>query len=144
MKTIKELCTYLEDECYHMHGIGIENHSTQDGIIIEKTGDSYVYCSIERGVKSIVRSFDTEEELVQYAYEILTGNDDYKTHLAVWVWNEDEILEAEEELRKRGIRFKRNDIRRFSEGKNAYRIFVFGKDVLRVDFLKDQYWKMDV
>ncbi len=82
MKTIKELSRYLEDECFQFSGIGIERHSTQDGIIIEKNGTSYDFCSIERGCKRVIKSFDTEELLVNYAIDILTTNEDYKAHLA--------------------------------------------------------------
>ncbi len=142
MKTIKELYRYLEDECYQLKGIGIENHETKDGIIIEKNGDSYDFCSIERGLKSVIKSFDNEESLVGYAYEILSSNDDYRAHLAAWVWDENSILKAEDELKKRGIAFKRNDIPGFTKEKDAYRIFVFGKDVMKIGFLKDKYWKI--
>ncbi len=142
MRTIKELCKYLENECYQFRGIGIENHQTQDGVIIERNANSYDFSSMERGVKTIVKSFDTEELLVQYAYEILTANEDYRAHLVAWVWSEDSVLAAEDELKRKGIRYKRNDIPNFREGKTAYRIFVFGKDVLKVDSLKKKYWEM--
>lgn len=142
LQTINQLCRYLEEECYNFNSISIGPHYAQEGIVIEKNGNDYCFSYVERGKKEVVESFEKEEDLVKYALERLLVDEWYKAHLVAWVWNKDSILEAEKELKNKGIQFKRNDIPNFSQGKTAYRIFVFGKDVLKVNFLKQKYWKM--
>ena len=115
MKSIEELEKYLEDECYSFAEISIGKHYAHEGIVIKKNGDAYEFGYSERGNKGIIKSFSSEQELVEYALEKLLADK----------WN---------------ISFERNDVPNYSQGKNAYRIFVFGKDYLKLaEFTKKYY-----
>lgn len=141
MNTISELEKYLEDECYSFHEITIGKHYAPEGIIIERKADQYIYAYSERGTIDIIKSFTTEKKLVDFALQNLMNDKWYKAHLAAWVWNETEIKKAEMELKKMNIDFKRNDFPNYLDGKIAYRIFVFGKDILCLDDFKKKYYK---
>jgi len=141
METIAELEQYLERECYNFQWLSIGGHRAPEGAFIEKAGNEYVFGYSERGKREVLASFPTERELVDYAFRQLTADRWHRGHLVAWVWSEAEILEAEEDLRRRGIPWERNDIPNYRPGRRAYRIFVFGRDLLRLGDFKEKYLK---
>ncbi|MBR5596000.1 MAG: hypothetical protein IKW30_01160 [Lachnospiraceae bacterium] len=141
MERIEELEKHLEDEYYSFTEITIGKHRAPEGIVIEKNGEAYNFCYSERGIKTVIKSFLREKDLVEYAYEELSADKWNKTHLVAWVWSEYEILQAEQDLKKNDIVFERNDIPNYSQGRTAYRIFVFGRDVVKLAEFKKRYYK---
>ena len=141
MERIEELEKYLEDEYYSFIEITIGKHCAPEGIVIEKNGDAYNFCYSERGIKTVMKSFPREKDLVEYAYKKLSSDKWNKAHLVAWVWSECEILQAEQDLKKSNILFERNDVPNYSQGKTAYRIFVFGRDVVKLAEFKKRYYK---
>lgn len=141
METIVELEKYLEEECYSFQELSIGKHYAPEGIVIEKEGNKYNFITSERGNKEILKSFMSEKELVDFTLEVLKKNRWYKAHLVAWVWNDSEIKSAEKELKEMNIDFERNDIPNYSKGKRAYRIFVFGRDVLLLETFKMKYMR---
>ena len=57
------------------------------------------------------------------------------------IWSEAEIQQAEAELKNYNISFERNDVPNYLQGKNAYRIFVFGKDYLKLEEFTKRYYR---
>lgn len=140
MQTLKELKEYLADECYNKIIIG--KYPVDDSLIIWQERDQYFFGYCERGSISVIKEFDTEKELVVYALGELKNDIWLKAHLAAWTWNEKDIKAAEHELKHMYISFKRNDIPNFdTKHKRAYRIFVFGKDILKLSDFKKKYFK---
>jgi len=140
MQTLKELETYLKKECYHKVIIG--KHPVEDCLILWQEGKRYFFGYSERGSIRIIKEFDTEKELVTYALGKLENDIWAKAHLAAWTWDETEIQAAEQELERMHISFKRNDIPNFDRKRGrAYRIFVFGRDILRLSEFKKRYFK---
>lgn len=142
MNTIKELEKYLEDECYSFHEISIGKHYAYEGYVIEKTPEGYCFAYSERGRKEVIKAFPCEKDLVHYALQRLSSNEWMKSHLVACVYKEADIEQAEHELERMNISFKRNDIPNYREGKCAYRIFVFGKDILLLSGFKKKYLKI--
>ena len=141
MNTIDELEKYLEENCYSFQELTIGKHHAPEGIIIEENNGSYDFSYSERGNKSILRSFDNEKDLVEYALLSIKNDKWSNAHLVAWVYEEKIIIKAENDLRDMGINFKRNDISNYMQGVTAYRIFVFGKDILKLDEFKKKYFK---
>lgn len=141
METIEELEKYLEDECYSFIELTIGKHRAPEGTIIEKNGNVYDFGYSERGKKTVIKSFSKEKDLVEYALEYLSADKWNTAHLVAWVWSEAEIRQAEQELQKNDIVFERNDIPNYFQGKTAYRIFIFGRDVLKVSSFMKKYYK---
>ncbi len=143
MRTLKELRKYLETECYNKVIIG--KHPIEDCLILWQEADRYFFGYCERGKISVIKEFEAEKDLVTYTLDKLE-NDPwykwYKAHLVAWTWTETEIQAAERELARMGIFFKRNDIPNFDTAHGrAYRIFVFGRDILQLSDFKKTYLK---
>lgn len=142
MKTIDELEKYLEDECYSFVELTVGKHFAPEGIFIEKDGGRYNFGYSERGNKIILKSFQTEEDLVEYSLAELKRDKWSRAHLAAWLWEESEIKAAQKELRDMNIVFERNDIPNYRAGKRVYRIFVFGRDIQKLEEFKKKYFKI--
>lgn len=148
---LKELKKYLEDECYNLRGIYIENNLHirpgygPEGFVIGEENGVFKFCYSERGSTDVIASFDTEEELAEYALSMLNKDKWNKGHLVAWSKTEEGIIETENYLKSRNINFERNDVPcYYGKGKHAYRIFVFGKDILKIEDLdgfKEKYMK---
>lgn len=141
MNTIEELEKYLENECYSFQCLSIGKHHAPEGIIIEKVKDEYCFAFSERGKKELIQSFRTEKELVDYALKELAEDKWSRAHLVAWTWKESEIKEAEKELNRMNIEFIRNDVPNYSRDKHAYRIFVFGRDILGLDAFRAKFMR---
>lgn len=142
METLLELEKYLEDNCYSFTEITIGKHYAPEGYLIEEENGKYNFCDTQRGVKSLIKSFSTEKELVEYTLSELEKNRWYKAHLVAWLFDEEEIKKAEQYLSDNHIVFERNDIPNYSQGNPVYRIYVFGKDVLLLEDFKYKYYKI--
>ena len=139
MNKIEELEAYLEKNCYFFLELSIGNHRAPEGIVIEEYNGKFIYAYSERGNKSLIKSFDTEKELVQYALTELKKDEWSNAHIVASTFEQKEILEAEKQLANLKIRFKRNDIPNYKAGRTAYRIFVFGTDILKLDGFTQKY-----
>lgn len=139
MKTIKELETYFEENCYSFLELSIGKHYAHEGIVIEEEYGKFNYSYSERGRKSIIKSFDKEEDLAEYAFKKLQEDKWNRAHIVVSTFSENEISEAEKVLRGMKVEFERNDVPNYRRGMTAYRIFVFGKDILKLDMFKKKY-----
>ena len=51
------------------------------------------------------------------------------------------VGQAERELEDRGIPFRRNDVPNYNAGRRAYRIYVFGRDILDLKDFRQKYWR---
>ena len=86
------------------------------------------------------KRFEKEEDAVKYVFQQIYECRVDNAHLAAWTWDSKEIAAAEKELRQMFISFQRNDIPNFdSDGRTAYRIFVYGKNIKYLDDFKKKY-----
>ena len=141
METLVELEMYFEDECYSFAELTIGKHHASEGLVIERQNNQFLFAYSERGHLTVVKSFLTEKELVDYAFQEVSNDKWNRGHSVAWTWNEESILEAEKELNRLNISFERNDISNYSVEKHAYRIFVFGRDVLLLTDFRRTYYK---
>lgn len=139
MKTLKELEKYFEENCYSFLDLSIGKHRAPEGIVIEEVYGKFIFSYSERGRKNIIKSFDKEEDLVEYALTKLQKDKWNRAHIVASTFCESEILEAERALSDMKIEFERNDVPNYRRGMTAYRIFVFGKDILKLDMYKEKY-----
>lgn len=143
MQTLEELQKYLAEEGCSKVSLGREY---ADGkFLIWQEADRYCFAYCERGNLSNRKAFAAEKEVVAYTLDIIEHDLWTRAHLAAWTWSVKDILDAEEELKRRHISFKRNDDLHFDEEHGAaYRIFVFGKDIFRLsDFSKKYYQRLE-
>ena len=138
MKTIQELERYLEENCYNFDSITIGRHYAYEGLVVKNCALGYCLFSSERGHETLLKAFQSEEELVRYTLAELDRDPWSKAHIVAFTLDQKQIQKAESELKWMRIRYKRNDIP-YRVGQTAYRIFVFGRDILRLEQFKQQY-----
>ena len=138
MKTIQELERYLEENCYNFDSITIGRHYAYEGLVVKNCALGYCLFSSERGHETLLKAFQSEEELVRYTLAELDADPWCKAHIVAFTFDQQQIQKAESELKWMRIRYKRNDIP-YRVGQTAYRIFVFGRDILRLEQFKQQY-----
>lgn len=139
MKTIQELEQYLEENCYSFQELTIGHHYACEGLVVKACALGYCLFSSERGRETLLKAFPSEEELVSYTLGELDRDPWYKAHIAAFTFDQRQIKKAESRLKLMGIQYKRNDIPNYHAGQTAYRIFVYGRDILRLEQFKRQY-----
>ena len=140
MKTIAELEKYLEEECYSFYAITIGKHMAPEGFVIKQDGQEYIYGYSERGFLRTIKASESGEELVNYALKDLASYKWNRAHLVARMWSEYDAAEAERELSRMHIAFERNDVHNCDmEHRRLCRIFVFGRDILRLSDFKRKY-----
>lgn len=139
MKTLEELEAWLEENCYSFQELTIGHHFAPEGIVMERDGDRFNWCYSERGHKRVMKSFDTEKGLVDYALTQLTADKWNRAHIIAFTFDEEKIKELSSLLEQEHIGYERNDIFNYSQGKRAYRIFVFGSDIKKTEHFREEY-----
>jgi len=130
IKTIDKLVEFMERECYSFDSFSIGKYRALEGLFLDRYGNGFIYGYEERGHRDIIKHFDNEEAAVSYVLEQISKGEVDDSHLAAFTMDEEEILEAEKKLKEMFIPFIRNDVPGYSlDGKTAYRIFVFGKNI---------------
>ena len=130
IKTIDKLVEFMERECYSFDSFSIGKYRALEGLFLDRDGNGFIYGYEERGHRDIIKHFDNEEAAVSYVLEQISKGEVDDSHLAAFTMDEEEILEAEKKLKEMFIPFIRNDVPGYSlDGKTAYRIFVFGKNI---------------
>ena len=130
IKTIDKLVEFMEEECYSFDSFSIGKYRALEGLFLDRDGSGFIYGYEERGHRDIIKHFDNEEAAVSYVLEQISKGEVDDSHLAAFTMDEEEILEAEKKLKEMFIPFIRNDVPGYSlDGKTAYRIFVFGKNI---------------
>ena len=130
IKTVDKLVEFMEKECYNFDSFSIGKYRALEGLFLDRDGSGFIYGYEERGHRDIIKHFDNEEAAVSYVLEQNSKGEVDDSHLAAFTMDEEEILEAEKKLEGMFIPFIRNDVPGYSlDGKTAYRIFVFGKNI---------------
>ena len=130
IKTVDKLVEFMEKECYNFDSFSIGKYRALEGLFLDRDGSGFIYGYEERGHRDIIKHFDNEEAAVSYVLEQISKGEVDDSHLAAFTMDEEEILEAEKKLKEMFISFWRNDVPGYSlDGKTAYRIFVFGKNI---------------
>ena len=130
IKTIDKLVEFIERECYSFDSFSIGKYRALEGLFLDRNGSGFIYGYEERGHRDIIKHFDNEEAAVSYVLEQISKGEVDDSHLAAFTMDEEEIVEAEKKLKEMFISFIRNDVPGYSlDGKTAYRIFVFGKNI---------------
>lgn len=139
-KTIDKLVEFVERECYCMDSFSIGEYQITEDLFLDRDGKDYIYGYTEKGNRNVEKRFENEEEAVKYVFEQIYKCRLDNAHLVAWAWNKEEIEAAEKELQQMFITFERNDIPNFDlEGRTAYRIFVYGKNIKYLEDFKKKY-----
>ena len=139
MDSFEKLQAYLKEECFSPFALMIGKSNGYEGYVVWQSGSDFCFGYSERGETRVLETFASEKEVIAYALKTVENDRWSKAHMVAFLWDETEVLQAEEELQAMNISYERNDSPH-NRG-NAYRIFVFGKDVLKLSDFKSRYIK---
>jgi hypothetical protein len=132
--TLKELENMLIAERYNSQSycIGSGWPRLGDGFAVDKGKTKFEFFYVERGHKSPMKEFDTEEEAADFAYEFLSNEKWTRSHNVGFYSSKEEAERRMSVLREAGIEYFNDVIPYGGPNDPRYRIFVFGKDIDRV------------
>ena len=138
--TIDQLVGWMRNNCYNFDSYSINGNHIHEGYGIEKYEDKFFWYYTERGQKNVLEEFRTEREVVLHALEALQDDRWAKTHCIGFVFIKALHEELATILQKLNVEFTQDRILYSSPDRYAYRTFVFGCDVRKTSYLKEQFY----
>lgn len=125
--TIKELKSFMIANCYRLDSYSIDGNIIHEGCGIDKSGELYIWFYTERGNRENLKYFRTEEEIIAYAFDIISNDKYANNHLLAMTPDlryKEELLDI---LESRGLRYFFDQVPGYSG--MEFRIFVVGCDI---------------
>lgn len=139
-ETEAELEKWMIDNCYNFNEYSINGNHIWEGFGIEKKSDLFYWYFSERGRREILKIFGTEKEIIEYAYNHIKSNKTSKSHCIGFLFDKNKSDELKQILDEMNIKFEQDQVPYFKDEKQiAYRTFVFGCDIEKVDYLRKKY-----
>lgn len=135
-----ELENWMKSNCYNFSNYSINGNFIWEGFGIEKNGSLFRWYYIERGQKDTLEIFRTEKEIIEFAYKQLITDKWAKTHCIGFCFDKNETEELADILKNLNIEYFQDEIP-YCVDKPAYRTFVLGCDITKVEDLRTKYYK---
>lgn len=139
-KTEIELENWMSENCFNFNSYSINGNSIYEGFGIDKSGGLYIWYYTERGQKDTLKYFQSEVEIVGYAFNQIKSDKWAKTHCIGFSEDVDKITDLKSELQKMRIEFFEDKIPYYGLERPVYRVFVLGCDIQKTEHLKEKYW----
>ena len=137
-KTETELAEWMKAHCFNFHNYAINGNVIHEGFGIERLAKRFSWYFTERGQKENLKFFQTEKEIVEYAYHAIKGDKWAKTHCIGFTTDKTKSAELASLLVYRNIEYIQDEIPYYEPQRPVYRTFVFGCDVNKVGDLKEK------
>lgn len=111
-----------------------------EGFGIDKSGGPYIWYYTERRQKDNLKYFQSEVEIVGYAFNQIKSDKWAKTHCIGFSADVNKITDLKSELQKMRIEFFEDKIPYYGIERPVYRVFVLGCDIQKTEYLKEKYW----
>lgn len=138
-KTEAMLAQWMKDNCHNFLHYAINGNLIDEGFGIEREGN-FIWYYTERGVKTVVKQFLTEEEIIAHAFHQIKNDKWSQTHCIGFTTDPHKHRKLAETLLERGITFFESNIPNFHAGQTAFRTFVLGCDKQLTAGLKAQFY----
>jgi len=140
-KTEKELESWMKENCYNFENYSINGSAIYEGFGIDNFGGLFIWYYTERGEKNKLKYFQSEREIIEYAFNEIKADKWAKTHCIGFTTNEYEKRELEVILKETNIDFFQDEIPYYGLERPVYRTFVLGCDIKKTEHLKLKYYK---
>ncbi|MCW3161145.1 hypothetical protein [Chryseobacterium oryctis] len=137
-KTKIELKNWMESNCYDFRGYSIAGNSISEGFGIEENESSYIWYYTEYGKKENLKYFKLESEIIEYAFNHIKADKWAKANCIGFGTDKNESIKLTEILKNMKIDYFQDQIPFTDEP--IFRTFVFGCDIKKVSFLKNEYY----
>ena len=141
-KSELQLANWMKDNCYNFNSYSIGGNIIYEGYGIEKSGALYIWYHTERGVRTNIDYFQSEEEIIKYAYGKILNDNFANSHCIGFTSNKLKSKELATILTEKNIKFTSDEIPFNGKGNPTYRTFVFGCDINKVKHLKSIYLEL--
>ncbi len=139
-KTKIELENWMSENCFNFNSYSINGNSIYEGFGIDKSGGLFIWYYVERGKRDNLKYFNSENEIVEHAFNQIKSDKWAKKHCIGFSINVNKITELKSELQKMNIEFFEDKIPYYGVDKPAYRVFVVGCDIQKTEYLKEKYY----
>ncbi len=138
--TVIELENWMKENCFNFNNYSISGNKIDEGFGIEITGDCFSWYFTERGGKDHLKSYKSESEIVEYAFNQIRSDHSAKMHCIGLSADKTKIDELKGKLQQLTIEYCDDEIPYFGKDKLVYRLFVSGCDIQKTEYLKEKYW----
>lgn len=135
-KTQKELESWMKENCCNF-----ESYSINGNAIYEGFGGLFIWYYTERGEKNKLKYFQSESEIIEYAFNQIKTDKWAKTHCIEFTTSKDEKQELESILKDTNVDFFQDEIPYYGLERPVYRTFVLGCDINKTKYLKLKYYE---
>ncbi len=133
MKTLEELKNYLVTNCYNTSHYSILNEIITEGFGVIVSGNLYIWYYIENNNRTNLEYFESEEKIVEFAYEIITKDKYASSNLLLSLFDDNQKLQKIiSELEANDIKFWIEEIKQIGLYSKMFRVFIVGCDIKRV------------
>lgn len=139
--TIVKLESWMKENCYHFNNYSINGNSIHEGLGIDQFGGLYIWYYTERGKRENLKYFQTEKEIVEFAFSKIKSDKWAKSHCIGFTTDMVESKELANILKELDIVFFQDEIPYYGNYRLVYRTFVIGCDINTVSYLKNKYNK---
>lgn len=139
-KTEQDLAKWMKENCFNFNSYSINGNAIYEGYGIDKVAGQFIWYYTEKGQKEKIKVFDTEEELIEYAYNKIQSDKWAKTHCIGFTTDKNKTSELTKKLEGLKIEFMQDEIPYYGLERPVYRTFVFGCDYHKVANLKKEYY----
>lgn len=140
-KTEIELEKWMKENGFNFNSYSINGNAIGEGYGIEKREGQFIWYYLERGKKSSIKFFETEEKIIEYAINQLNSDKWAKAHCIGFTTSKEKSNELANRLQKLAIEFIQDKIPYYGNERNVYRTFVFGCDYYNVSDLRKVYYE---
>ena len=135
-----ELENWMKENCYNFNSYSINGNFIWEGFGIDKNEPVFFWYYTERGQKDTLEIFKNEKEIVEFAFNQIKSDKWSKTHCVGFNYDKNITTELISILEKLKIEYLQDEIP-FKINQNAFRTFVFGCDIQKVEYLKEKYFE---
>lgn len=139
--TIIKLEHWMKENCFNFNSYSINGNPIYEGCGIDKWGGLFIWYYTERGGKNNLKYFQTEKEIVEFAYKEITSDKWAKTHCVGFSTDKVEAKEIADLLQILNVEYFQDEIPYYGLHRPVYRTFVLGCDINKVAHLKSRFYK---
>ncbi|MEX6690174.1 hypothetical protein QTN47_21875 [Danxiaibacter flavus] len=140
-KTEIELESWMKENCYNFDNYSINGNPIFEGFGIDKFGGLFIWYYTERGEKNNLKYFQSESEIIEYAFCQIKADKWARTHCIGFTASRYEKEELANILKNTAVDFFQDEIPYYGPDRPAYRTFVLGCDIIKTKQLKGKYYK---
>jgi hypothetical protein len=141
--TEKELESWMKENCYNFESYSINGNAIYEGFSIDNSGGLFIWYYTERGEKNKLKYFQSESEIIEYAFNQIKADKWAKAHCIGFTTSKDDKQELENILKDANVDFFQDEIPYYGLARPAYRTFVLGCDIIKTKHLKLKYYKRE-